>query len=85
MTGEPKRARDIRVGDTLPDGSRVYRIAAGTRGLNIRARRTDGSIRVIRYMPETIIPGPGDRHPSRFADGHPWDRKGKAYLPKRSF
>lgn len=75
---EPKRARDLRVGDVLPDGSVILRINPGTSGLNIHARRPDGTAKRIRYLSETIVPGPDDRHPSRFESGHPWDRKGRS-------
>jgi hypothetical protein len=75
---EPKRARDLQVGDVMPDGSTVTYIAPGVRAYNIRARRPDGTIRRIRYAPQTIIPGPDERHPSRFEGGHPWTRKGRS-------
>lgn len=75
---EPKRARDLKTGDILADdGSIVYYIAKTVRGHNIRSRRLDGTIRRIRYSPQTILPGPGDDHLSRFEGGHPWDRKGR--------
>lgn len=74
---EPKRAKDLRVGDILPDGSIVTRIAPGARGYNINVRRPDGSDKRMQYAPDTIIPGPDDRHPSRFENGHPWARKGR--------
>lgn len=77
---EPKRARDVKVGDTLPDGSVVYHVAPNSsHGYNIRSRRADGSMRIMRYASETVIPNPGDRHPSRFVGGHPWDRKSRPY------
>lgn len=74
---DPKRAKDLRVGDVLPDGSVVTRIAPGARGYNINVRRLDGSAKRMQYAPDTIIPGPDDRHPSRFENGHPWARKGR--------
>jgi hypothetical protein len=67
----------LKIGDILPDdGSIVYYIAKSARGHNIRSRRLDGTIRRIRYSPQTILPGPDERHPSRFEGGHPWNRKG---------
>lgn len=75
---EPKRARDLQVGDVLPDGAVVLRINPGTRGYNIHARRLDGTDKRMRYAAETIIPGPEDRHPCRFEGGHPWNRKGRS-------
>lgn len=72
---EPQRARDVRVGDVLPDGSKVYHVGRGVNGYNIYAHLPDGSRKLRRYAPDTIIPGPEDRHPSRFEGGHPWDRK----------
>ena len=74
---ERKRARDLKIGDTVPDGDGVvYRITSTLRGLDIWARRADGSRRRMKYMPDTILPTDGTRHPSRFEAGHPWTRKG---------
>lgn len=74
---EPKRARDLRVGDTPPDGDGViYRITTTVRGLNIWLRRPDGTRRRMKYMPDTILPNAAGQHPSRFEAGHPWTRKG---------
>lgn len=74
MSAAAKRARDLQVGDVLPDGSRVVSTTIGTRGYNIRVVQPDGTKRRLRYAPETIVNGPDDPHPSRFANGHPWDR-----------
>jgi hypothetical protein len=76
---ERKRARDLKVGDVLPDGATVQRIAPGSRGLNIIVRAADGTKRRMKYAPDTVMPEPGE-HPSSFADGHPWDRKRRAHL-----
>lgn len=74
---EPKRARDVQIGDVLEDGSVVYSVNPGARGLNILSKRPDGSLRRSKYAGETIMPGPDERHPSRFKEGHPWARKGR--------
>lgn len=82
----PKRARDLRVGDILPDdGSVVRHIGPGSRGLSIRARRPDGTLRRMAYAPDTIMPTTPEEHPSRFESGHPWDRKRTIYQDKRTF
>lgn len=75
MTGA-KRAGDLHVGDVLPDGAVVYRITPSARGLNIRARRPDGTAKLMRYRPSTFLPTPSGELPSRFETGHPWTRKG---------
>lgn len=67
----------MRVGDVLPDGSTVYSVNHGARGYTILSRLPDGSLKRKRYAPQTIIPGPDERHPSRFEGGHPWARKGR--------
>lgn len=74
---EPKRARDVRIGDTLPDGSVVYSVNPGSRGYNILSLRPDGTRKRSKYAAETIIPDIDERHPSRFKEGHPWARKGR--------
>lgn len=76
MTG-PKRARDVQVGDVLPDGSTVYSVNPSPRGYNIRSRWADGRTKRRQYAPETIVPEPDNRHPSRFEGGHPWARKAR--------
>lgn len=75
---EPKRARDVQKGDVLPDGSTVYRIHHGETAYNIHVRRPDGTRKMMRYAPNTIIPGPEERHPSQYEGGHPWSRKGRS-------
>lgn len=67
----------MKVGDILPDGSTVYSVNPGARGYNILSRFPDGRTRRRQYAAQTIIPGPDERHPSRFEDGHPWARKGR--------
>lgn len=74
---EPQRARNVQVGDVLPDGSTVYSVKSTARGYDILSRLPDGGTKRRQYAPETIIPGPDDRHPSRFEGGHPWARKGR--------
>lgn len=80
---EPLRARDVRVGDVLPDGSTVYKTSSGSRGYNILSRFPNGELKRVQYAPDTIIPGPDDRHPSRFEAGHPWTRKGRLRRPRQ--
>lgn len=74
---EVKRARDIRIGDVLPDGSTVYSANPGVCGFNILSKTPDGKKLRKQYAAETIIPGPDERHPSRFEEGHPWYRKNR--------
>lgn len=74
---EPLRARDVKVGDVLPDGSTVYSVTSSARGYNILSRSPDGSTKRKQYAAQTIMPGPDERHPSRFEGGHPWARKGR--------
>lgn len=81
---EPKRARDLVVGDVLADGTTILRIAPGARGLNMIGRTPEGQRKRLRYAPDTIMPGPGE-HPSSFVGGHPWDRKRTAEQRKRQF
>jgi hypothetical protein len=66
----------VKVGDVMPDGSTVYKADRSVRGYNILSRYPDGSTKRRQYAPDTIIPDPGERHPSRFEGGHPWTRKG---------
>ena len=80
---EPLRARNVRVGDVLPDGSTVYSVKLCTRGYNILSRFPNGELKRIKYAPDTIIPAPDDRHPSRFEGGHPWARKGRLRRPRQ--
>lgn len=75
---EPLRARDVQVGDVLPDGSTVYSVNPSSRGDNILSRFPDGRTQRKQYAVQTIMPGPDERHPSRFEGGHPWARKGRA-------
>lgn len=74
---EPKRAKDVQVGDVLPDGSKVYHVSKSARGYNIYVRLADGSRKRMQYAAQTIMPAPGE-HPSQFAQGHPWDRKSRS-------
>lgn len=67
----------MRVGDVLPDGSTVYKTTPSSRGYNILSRFPNGELKRMQYAPDTIIPGPDDRYPSRFEGGHPWARKGR--------
>jgi hypothetical protein len=69
------RARDVKTGDTLPDGRQVVRVSSTDRGVYIVVRSEEnGPTTRLRYQPDTIMPEAGQRHPSRHENGHPWSR-----------
>ena len=66
------RASEVRSGDTLPDGREVMKVSRTDKVIYIYVRGEQGRRVRLRYQPDTIMPKPGERHPSRYAGGHPW-------------
>jgi hypothetical protein len=68
------RARDVTPGMILPDGRRVTKVSRTDQCVYIFVTTGTGLPKRLRYQPDTIMPGPDDRHPSRYPEGHPWKR-----------
>jgi len=68
------RAHEVQPGDVLPDGRRVLKVSRTDRCIYIYVSGEGPRPKRLRYAPDTIMPGPDERHPSRYENGHPWYR-----------
>jgi hypothetical protein len=67
------RAHEVQAGDILPDGRRVLKVSRTERCLYIYVPGEGSRPKRLRYAPDTIMPGPDERHPSRYTQ-HPWTK-----------